>query len=196
MFACIFVPNFAVAAVFRAEPELRAQAVAVFEGKAPLEKVFAVNESAGRMGILPGMTKAQAELCAGLTLRPRSALHEAAAHAALLDCAQSFSPRVEEAACDTTLLDLAGMESLLGPPPEMARAMWRCAAELGLEGNVALAANPDAALLAARGLSGVTVIASGKEAECLGPLPVEVLFADGPGEGQQKEKKNEQKKGD
>ena len=44
MFACIFVPNFPVAAVFRAEPELRAQAVAIFEGKPPLEKVFAVNE--------------------------------------------------------------------------------------------------------------------------------------------------------
>ena len=72
MFACIFVPNFPVAAVFRAEPELRAQAVAIFEGKPPLEKVFAVNESAGRVGIAPGMTKAQAELCSELTLRPRS----------------------------------------------------------------------------------------------------------------------------
>ena len=62
-FACIYVPNFPVAAAFRAEPELRARAVAIFEGKPPLEKVFAVNESAGRMGIAPGMTKAQAELC-------------------------------------------------------------------------------------------------------------------------------------
>ena len=48
MFACIYMPNFPVAAVFRAEPELRAQAMAIFEGKPPLEKVFAVNESAGR----------------------------------------------------------------------------------------------------------------------------------------------------
>ncbi len=107
MFACIFVPNFPVAAVFRAEPELRAQAVAIFEGKPPLEKVFAVNESAGRMGITPGMTKAQAELCSELTLRPRSPLQESVAHAALLDCAQSFSPCVEDAAADTAILDLA-----------------------------------------------------------------------------------------
>src|SRR5579863_9622025 len=199
MFACIFVPNFAVAAVFRAEPELRAQAVAVFEGKAPLEKVFAVNESAGRMGILPGMTKAQAELCAGLTLRPRSALHEAAAHAALLDCAQSVSPRVEDAACDTTLLDLAGMESLLGSLPEIARALRDRAAALGLEANVAIASNPDTAVLAARGLcsagtsarAAVSVIPHGKEAERLGSLPLQVLFADHP-EGE--EKKEEEKK--
>src|ERR1700694_1177229 len=115
-FASIYVPNFPVAAVFRAEPELRARAVAVFEGKSPLEKVFAVNESAGRLGIAPGMTKAQAELCSELTLRPRSLFQESAAHAALLDCAQSFSPCVEDDAADTAILDLAGMESLFGTP--------------------------------------------------------------------------------
>lgn len=177
-FACIFVPNFPVAAVFRAEPELRAQAVAIFAGKPPLEKVFAVNESAGRLGITPGMTKAQAELCSELTLRPRSPLQESVAHAALLDCAQSFSPCVEDAAADTAILDLAGMESLFGTLPEMARAISRRVTSLGLEANVAVASNPDAAVLAARGFSGVTVIPPGKEGESLGSLPVEVLFAD------------------
>ena len=107
-FACIYVPNFPVAAALRAEPELQARAVAILEGKPPLEKTIAVNEGAARMGIAPGMTKAQAELCTELALRPRSALQESAAHAALLDCAQSFSPCVEDAACDTALLDLAG----------------------------------------------------------------------------------------
>jgi protein ImuB len=177
-FACIFVSNFPAAAVFRAEPELRAQAVAIFEGKPPLEKVFAVNESARRAGIAPGMTKAQAELCSELTLRPRSLLQEASAHAALLDCAQSFSPCVEDAAADTAILDLAGMESLFGTLPEIAQNLFGCGASLGLDVNVAVAANPDAAVLAARGFYGVTVIPRGKEAECLGQLPVEVLFAD------------------
>ena len=178
MFACIFVPNFPVAAVFRAEPELRAQAVAIFEGKPPLEKVFAVNESAGRAGIAPGMTKAQAELCSELMLRPRSPLQESAAHAALLDCAQSFSPLRGRCRADTALVDLEGMESLFGSLPEIAHAMSHRAAGLGLEANVAVASNPDAAVLAARGFSGVTVIPPGKEAESLGSLPVEVLFAD------------------
>ncbi len=178
MFACIFVPNLPVAAVFRADPELRALAVAIFEGKPPLEKVFAVNESAGRAGIAPGMTKAQAELCSELTLRPRSLLQEAAAHAALLDCAQSFSPYVEDAAPDTALLDLEGMESLFGALPEIAHAMSHRATGLGLEANVAVASNPDAAVLAARGFPGVTVIPPGKEVESLGSLLVEVLFVD------------------
>jgi len=188
MFACIFVPNFPVAAVLRAEPELRTRPVAVVEGKPPLEKVFAVNELAGRMGITPGMTKAQAELAAELMLRARSSIQEAAAHAVLLDCAQAFSPCVEDAAADTAILDLAGMEALFGTLPEVAHKLFCCASELGLEVNVAVASNPDAAALAARGFSGVTVILSGKEAELLGSLPVEVLFVSGC-----EEEKNEQK---
>lgn len=203
-FACIYVPNFPVAAVLRVEPELqaRARALAIVEGKPPLEKILAVNEAATRLGIAAGMTKAQAELCSELALRPRSALQESAAHAALLDCAQSFSPCVEDAACDTALLDLAGMESLLGALPEIARAISHRAATLGLAANIAIASNPDAAALAARGLCtglcaaelcgagtpfdklragsarvGVAVIPAGAEAERLAPLPVEVLFA-------------------
>jgi protein ImuB len=194
MFACIFVPNFSVAAVSRGEPELRAWAVAIFEGRPPLEKVFAVNESAGRMGIAPGMTKAQAELCSELTLRPRSFLQESTAHAALLNCAQSFSPCVEDAAADTAILDLAGMESLFGTLPEIAVNIFRRAAEFGLDANVAVASNPDAAVLAARGFSGVTVIPPGREGESLGSLPVEVLFAERwEGEGKQKEDEREKK---
>jgi protein ImuB len=176
-FACIYVPNFPVAAALRAEPELQARAVAILEGKLPLENTIAVNERAARLGITPGMTKAQAELCAELALRPRSALQESSAHAALLDCAQSFSPCVEDAASDTVLLDLAGMESLLGPLPEISRAIHHRATALGLAAHVAVASNPDAAVLAARGFPGVTVIPAGKEAEQLGSLPTEVLFA-------------------
>jgi protein ImuB len=176
-FACIYVPNFPVAAALRAEPELKPRAIAILEGKSPLEAIIAVNEKAGRMGIAPGMTKAQAELCSELALRPRSPLQESAAHAALLDCAQSFSPSVEDTACDTTLLDLSGMESLFGSLPEISRAISDRAATLGLEANVAAALNAESAMLAARGFPGITVIPEGKEAERLGTLPVKVLFA-------------------
>jgi protein ImuB len=202
-FACIYVPNFPVAAALRAEPELQARALALVEGKPPLEKILAVNEEATRLGIAPGMTKAQAELCSELALRQRSPLQESAAHAALLDCAQSFSPCIEDAASDTALLDLAGMESLFGSLPEISLAISNRAITLGLAANVAVASNPDAAVLAARGLCGagtpfdklragfarvgVTVIPAGKEAERLGPLPVEVLFANPLAEDDQKE---------
>jgi protein ImuB len=177
-FACIFVPDFPVEALLRVEPDLRSQALAVLEGKAPVQTIFALNEKARRAGVSPGMTKLQVEACSDLKLRPRSLLQEAAAHAALLDCAQSFSPRVEDAGCDSVLLDLAGLEPLFGPLPKIARDVARRASDLGLEANVAVAANPDTAVLAAHGFSGVIVIPEGKEAEQLGNLPLEVLFTE------------------
>jgi protein ImuB len=175
-FACIFVPDFPVEALLRAEPDLRSQALAVLEGKAPLQTVFALNEIARSAGVSPGMSKLQVEACPDLALRPRSLLQEAAAHSALLDCAQSFSPRVEDVDCDTVLLDLAGLEPLFGPLPKIARDVARRASDLGLAVNVAVASNPDTATLAAHGFSGVIVIPPGKEAEQLGNLPVQVLF--------------------
>jgi protein ImuB len=176
-FACIFVPDFPVEAVLRAEPELRAQAVGLLEGKPPQQKLFALNEKARRAGLDPGMTKLQAEACSGLALRCRSAVQEAAAHAALLDCAQSFSPRVEDTACDTVVLDISGTEHLFGAPPKIARDLARRASDLGLEANVAVASNPDAATLAARGYPGIIVVATGEEEERLGDLPLHVLLA-------------------
>jgi protein ImuB len=176
-FACIFVPDFPVEAVLRAEPELRPQAVAVLEGKPPLQKIFAVNEKARQAGIEPGMTKIQVEACSGLVLRLRAPLQEAAAHAALLDCAQSFSPRLEDTALDTILLDLSGLESLFGPPSRIACDVSRRVADLGLEANVAVASNPETAQIAACGFSGVSIIPEGKEAERLGNLPLEVLLS-------------------
>jgi len=175
-FACIFVPNFPVEALLRAAPEMRARAVAVLEGKPPLQKVVALNENARQIGGEPGMTKLQVEACAGLALRIRSAAHETSTHAALLACAQSFSPRVEDAGCDTVLIDLTGMSSLFGAPPQIAQRIAREVSALGIKAQVAVAANPDAAFLAARGFAGVTVIPQGKEAERLGDLPVEVLL--------------------
>jgi protein ImuB len=175
MFACIYIPNFPVAAALRGEPELQARPLAIFEGKPPLEKIIAANEPAVKLGIAPGITKSQAELCSELALRPRSSLQESSTHAALLDCAQSFSPCIEDSACDTALLDLCGMASLFGSIHNISCAISERAIALGLQANVAIAPNPDAALLAARGFRGITVIPPGKEPEQLGSLPIEVF---------------------
>ena len=123
-FAAIFVPDFSVEAILRVEPELRSLAIAIMEGKPPLQRVFALNEKAREAGIEPGMTKLQAEACPELILRNRSALQESAAHSALVDCAQSFSPRVEDTAADLIVLDIEGMEPLLAHPRNW-HVIWR-----------------------------------------------------------------------
>src|SRR5207248_592118 len=177
-FGCIFVPDFPVEAILRAEPAFRSKAAAVLEGKPPLQKIVSVNQAARSAGISPDMTKLQVEGCTEITVRERSEFQESAAHQALLDCAQSFSPRVEDVAPDTVLLDLSGLGSIFGPLTKIAREISRRASEMGLETNVAVAHTLDAALLAARGFIGVTVVPEGKESEVLGSLPLEVLFAD------------------
>lgn len=175
-FGCIFVPDFPLEAIRRAEPELRSQALAVLEGKPPQQKVAAVNDRAQRTGIRTGMTKLEVEVADNVVLRDRSPQQETAAHQALLDCAQSFSPRVEVLAADTLLLDLSGLEKLFGSVTKIACQICHRALEMGLEASVAVASTLESARLAAYGFSGATVVPEGKEAEFLGSLPMEVLF--------------------
>ena len=51
MFAAIYIPDFPVEAVMRAEPELRERAVAIVEGTPPLVHIVAVNEPAAQAGV-------------------------------------------------------------------------------------------------------------------------------------------------
>ena len=161
---------------------LRERAVAVLEGKPPVVRVIALNEKARLLGMEAGMTKLQAAVFAApaerspAVLRQRSPEQENSAHSALLDVAHAFTPRVEDTAADTLLLDLAGLERLYGAPAKMARDLASRVSAVGLEANIAIAANPDAAMHAARGFSGVTVIPAGKEAQRLGVLPLQVLL--------------------
>jgi protein ImuB len=176
MFACIFIPDFSVQAIIRFEPELRDRSVAVLTGRPPLEKVVALNERARQSGVEVGATKSQLEAWENLVLRARSESQETSAHAALLDCAQSFSPEVEDSSPGTVFLNLGGLEPLFGPLSTIARNLAQRVSQMGLEANIAVAANPDAALLGARGFPGVTLIPEGREAERLGDLPVDVLL--------------------
>src|SRR5271170_5607338 len=179
-FAAIHVANFMVQAVLRAENESRGKgelpekAVALVDGTAPLIHVVAGNEAAWRAGIQWGMAQTQAQLC-GAEIRRRSRAQEKAAHAALLDLGWSMSPRVEDHALDTILADLAGLNSLFGGDENIAREFARRAAELRLRVHVAVSANLEVAVHAARGFAGITVIPEGEEARHLSGLPVQTL---------------------
>lgn len=94
---------------------------------------------------------------------------------ALRTLAEAFSPWVEMTAPDTVVFSLRGLGKLMGAPQEIARTIaWR-AERSGLQANVAVAANPDAAILASHNFSGVTVIGEGEEEQVLGRLPIEAL---------------------
>ncbi len=175
-FASIFVPNFILQAVVRAEPALRERALALIDGNPPLCSVVAINEKAAQAGIELGMTKMNAAQFADLEMRPRSRPQEKIAHAVLLDIGWSVSPRIEDTAQDTIVLDLCGLTHLFGAENDIGAHLVQHSCECGLLSNVAIAANVDTALIAARGFKGITVIPPGQESKSLGDLPVGVLF--------------------
>jgi len=174
-FASIFVPNFLLQAVVRAEPAIDERALALIEGNPPLCNVVAVNEKAAQMGIEIGMTKTDAEQFASVGIPSRSPAQEKVAHAVLLDIGWSVSPRIEDTAQDAIVLDLSGLTSLFGAEKDIATHLVERAAACGLRVNVATAANLETALIAARGFTGITIIPPGEESQYLGELPVSAL---------------------
>jgi protein ImuB len=89
----------------------------------------------------------------------------------ILHCAQQFSPLIETHA-DMVVFDARGLGGLHGPPESLAASVERT---VGIPANIAIAANIDAAIHAARGFQGVTVIEAGKEAATLASLPINLL---------------------
>ncbi len=179
-FASIYVADFMVQAVVRGEPGLRDCSVALIDGTPPLRTVIAANDAAVHAGIALGMTESQAEDFCTVQIRLRSLTQEKAAHAALMDLGWSVSPRVEDTAPDTIVLDLAGLASLFGSEQMIAEQLMERASGLGLAARVAIASNLEAAVHAARGFPGISVIPPGEEAKWLGGLTVSVLLPSSP----------------
>lgn len=99
----------------------------------------------------------------------------APANPSLYDIALRFSPRVQEITPNTVVLDLDGLKALFKTPQQFANRLRTEASTLLLNIRVAVASNPDAAIHAARGFAGITVIAPGREAERLRSLPLDLL---------------------
>ena len=175
-FASIYVPDFSIQAVVRTEPSLRRQPIALVEGAPPLEKVEAVNQAAAQVGLTLGMTKSQARQFLSIVIRSRSRAQEQAAHAALLDLGWSVSPRVEDTAVDSIVMDLTGLTSLFGLEETIAHLLAKRACDLGLIVHVAVSSNLEVALHAARGFPGITVIPQGEESELLALLPIQIFL--------------------
>ena len=100
----------------------------------------------------------------------------------LLDLAFTFSPLVEQTSVDTVVLDIEGCDLMFGSKPGFSEALCseadairQRAAEFGFKVNVAIAANPEAAIHAARNISGVTMIPAGAEFTHLGKLSLKAL---------------------
>ena len=181
LYACLYVKEFAAQALLRLRPELREKPCAVMEGEPPLQQVCSMNTKARRLGVLTGMTQVEMETFPAVTLLPRSLQEETATRMALLECAGSFTPRVEEASTEMAflyVLDIAGTEKLFGPAATLAEKLKNRVKAVGITASVAVSRNFHVAICLARGMSSIisiTVVPAGGESAALAPLPVSVL---------------------
>ena len=114
--ACLVVSLFPLAARLRSEPELGREALVIVEGNGPAARVVAASRLARRAGVRPGLTLPQARaLIPKLVARPRDAECERAAREALLEVAERFSPRLEDAGEGVAYLDVDGIDRRFGP---------------------------------------------------------------------------------
>jgi protein ImuB len=181
LYACLYAREFPVQAQLRLRPELREQPCVVMEGDPPLEQVCSLNTKARLLGMVRGMTRVEVDTFPASAALTRSPKEEAATRAILLECAGAFSPRVEERGENTAFIcgiDIAGTQSLFGPPEALARKLVERVRAVGMRASVTVSGNLHAAVCMARGLppsATVKVIPEGEEAAALAELPCAVL---------------------
>ena len=186
LYACLYAREFPVQALLRLRPELREQPCVVMEGAVPLEEVCSLNTKARLLGMARGMTRVEVDTFPASAVLARSQKEEAATRAILLECAGAFSPRVEERKVDERSrdtafacgIDIAGTQSLFGPPEALAQKLVERVRAVGIRACVTVSGNLHAAVCIARGLPPsrtVKVIPQGEEAAALAELPCAVL---------------------
>jgi protein ImuB len=189
-YAAIYIPEFPTLAWLRLERTARDQAVAVIEGKAPLEHVVSFNRAGKELGLRHSMSKVQAETSGQILFHLRALPEEKAALEVLFEAVEHFSPRVQIIASPVNgyangkqlaavlLVDQSGTETLFGDARSYAEAMRKALQELEFPANVAVAPNAEASLLLARSYSGVTQVDDQHVTAKLAPLPLSMLAVD------------------
>jgi len=160
MFAVIQLPQFALQAVLRTEPEAWARPVALVDPGLTTPRVIELTAVAAAAGIVRGLTPTQAlARCREVVVRHRSLAQESAATEAMLQCAHAFSPRLETTAPGTLTLDLNGLavlrEAAVGGGSDTRSRDWAVrlrdtVSRLGVTPRIGLGATPTLARHAAR----------------------------------------------
>jgi protein ImuB len=127
------------------------------------------------------MTKVEVETFEQVVVLQRSLKTETSVRAVLLECAGTFSPRLEDRSVDGIFIcavDIAGTEGLFGPPQLLSKLVRKRIRSVGVVASITVSSNLNTALCLARGLKNgvaVQVVPLGDEARALAALPVSVL---------------------
>ncbi|MGH8024562.1 MAG: hypothetical protein ACRED1_13320 [Limisphaerales bacterium] len=179
MFAAIYVPHFSLQAVLRADPDLRAKAVALLDPDMKGTPVVQATDAAAKAGVTAGLTPAQATARRGdLILKARSRAREQSATEVLLQTAGAFSPNVESTGLGICTIELTRLG--LRDPADAEKygaKIVQALAPFYLDANIGIAATPELALLAARGnlMTGGAVVVVQSAKDFVAHLPVAAL---------------------
>jgi DNA polymerase-4 len=167
----------------RDRPALRGRPVIVGADPRGRGVVSAASYEARRFGVRSAMPIGEAaRLCPHAAFLPVDMERYQAVSAQVMAILGDFSPLVEALSVDEAFLDLTGTERLLGAPVETVhRIKARIRAETGLTASAGLAPNKFLAKVASdlRKPDGLVVVAPGREAAFLAPLPVERIWGVG-----------------
>ena len=180
LYACVYVREFPAQALLRLRPELKESACVVMEGEPPFEEVCSLNTKARLLGIQRGLSRTDIDGFSEVTVLSRSLTTELTAKEMLLECAGTYSPRIEDCSGETYFLcaiDITGTEYLFGPTQALARRLLQHVHPLGLSARVRVSNNFHTAACLAKASSGrsIDVIRSGQEAASLSSLSLDVL---------------------
>ena len=95
----------------------------------------------------------------------------------LTSIALTFSPVVEQTSSNTVVFSIAPLRKLIGSPHQIASEICRAGYDHKLDANLAIASNPDTAILLARHFAGVTLVTPGEEKLKIAPIPIGALFS-------------------
>jgi protein ImuB len=168
-YACLLVLDLPLAAVLRAEPELRGQPVAVVEEGDERATILA--------GWMRGLTVSQARAVEpDLIVRPLSVEGMHSTQESLLDVAHSVTPRVEGTAPGIVFPDLDGTEALFPSERGLRTALESRLEEVGLGGTrIGIGPTRTVAHLAARYRDGGHIVRADAVPDFLENLPVDLL---------------------
>jgi len=172
--ACLLVPLFPLAARLRSEPDLAGEALAILAGTGHAARVVAASKPARPAGVRPGLTLREARaILPRLVARASDPECERSAQEALLEAAETVSPRLEDAGPGEAYLDVDGLELYFGFSEKALGQSLSAAVEAGgLPTRVGIAASKLAARVAAESPESPMIVPSGSEAEFLAPLSI------------------------
>jgi protein ImuB len=150
MFAVIHIPDFALQAALRLEPELNSLPVALLDDAPGKATVLQMTGPAREAGVCRGQTSTQAKArCGEVVNKTRSRAAEETATAMLLQCAYGFSPGIESTAEGVCTLDLQGLPTD-GEPEKWAKNILDALEHLRMRAQIGIAETPRLAWMAAK----------------------------------------------